>query len=308
VAADSNGLSSWSQRPGETGAADYSAGLGAAEEGLSLKSTHAVLLELHQTLKQAVERQQTLAQCIEKAQNQLTSRDYAGTIETCDQCLELEADHPEAWRLHQAASEGMERRQKVDELQATAKGYYTGKDYDNCLKSVQEALSLEPEDTDLQSLQREARQALEQEQRLAALLASAERSFEERRFTEALDLLNELLSADASHVAATRLKEKVSREWQKVQQVEQLLGEARNQASQGKWEGCRKKAQEGLKLSPNHQELQQLQDRAQQELEKLKRIAEILKSRAQHLRNTILRMFLRWPPRSWNSILATRKH
>jgi uncharacterized protein HemY len=74
-----------------------------------------------------------------------------------------------------------------------------------------------------------------------------------------------------------RLKDKVSREWQRVQQVEQLLGEARNQASQGKWEGCRKKAQEGLKLSPNHEELQQLQDRAQQELEKLKRIAEVLK-------------------------------
>ena len=256
---------------------DYSAGLGAAEEGLSLKSTHAVLLELHQTLKQAVERQQTLARWIEKAQNQLNVRDYAGTIETCDQCLELEADHSEAWRLHQAASEGMERRQKVDELQATAKGYYTGKDYDNCLKSVQEALSLEPEDSELQSLQREAWQALEKEQRLAALLASAERSFQERRFTEALDLVNELLSTDASHAAATRLKEKVSREWQKVQQVEELLGEARNQASQGKWEGCRKKAQEGLKLSPNHEELQQLQDRAQQELEKLKRIAEILK-------------------------------
>ena len=256
---------------------DYSAGLGAAEEGLSLKSTHAVLLELHQTLKQAVERQQTLARWIEKAQNQLNVRDYAGTIETCDQCLELEPDNSEAWRLHQAASEGMERRQKVDELQATAKGYYTGKDYDNCLKSVQEALSLEPEDAELQSLQREAWQALEKEQRLSALLASAERSFQERRFTQALDSLNELLSTDVSHAAGTRLKDKVSREWQRVQQVEQLLGEARHQASQGKWEACRKKAQEGLKLSPNHEELQQLQDRAQQELEKLKRIAEVLK-------------------------------
>jgi len=256
---------------------DYSAGLGAAEEGLRLKGNHAILLELHKTLKQAAERQQKLAGWIEKAQKQLEIRDYAGAIESCDQCLELEADHAEAWTLHQAASEGMERRQKVDELQATAKGYYTAKDYDNCLKSVQEALSLEPEDTDLQSLQRDARQAFEREQRLAGLLTGAERSFQERRFTDALGLLHELLSTDASHAAAVRLKEKVSREWEKVQQVEQLLGESREQASQGKWEACRKKAQEGLKLAPNHEELQQLQDHAQQELEKLRRIAELLK-------------------------------
>lgn len=256
---------------------EYLAGLGAAEEGLSLKANHAALLELHKTLKQAVERQQTLARWIEKAQSQLSARDYAGAIETCDQCLELEPDHSEAWKLHQVASEGMERRQKVDDLQATAQGYYTAKDYDNCLKTVQEALGLEPEDAALKGLQREAGQALEKEQRLAALLAFAEQSFQERRFTDALGLLNELLSTDASHAAATRLKEKVSREWQKVQQVEQLLGDARNQASQGKWEACRKKAQEGLKLSPSHEELQQLQDRAQQELEKLKQISELLK-------------------------------
>jgi len=256
---------------------DYSGGLGAAEEGLSLKGGHAALLELHKTLKQSLERQQTLARWIETARKQLEVRDYAGAIETCDQCLELEADHSEAWKLHQAASEGMERRQRVEELQATAKGYCTAKDYDACLKSVQEALALEPEDAELQSLQREASQALEKEQRLAALLENAQRSFQEQRFTDALGLLNGLLSTDASHAAAIRLKEKVSREWQKVQQVEQLLGEARDQASQGNWEACRKKTQEGLKLAPNQEELQQIQERAQRELEKLKRIAELLR-------------------------------
>jgi hypothetical protein len=55
-------------------------------------------------------------------------------------------------------------------------------------------------------LQREAWQALEKEQRLAALLASAEQSFQERRFTDALGLLNELLSTDASHVAGSAVE------------------------------------------------------------------------------------------------------
>lgn len=256
---------------------DYSTGLQAAEEGLALKASHAGLLELQQTLKRALELQQRLARWISKARKQLDGKDYAGAIETCDQCLELEADHPEAWKLHQAASEGMERRQKVDELHAAARGYYTAKDYDACLNSVREALGLEPEDADLQTLQQQARQSLEREQRLAALLENAQRNFQENRYADALAPLDELLSIDPSHALGTRLKEKVTREWQRSQQVEHLLGEARGQASEGNWDSCRKKAQEGLKLAPNHEEFQQLQDRAQRELEKRKRIAELLK-------------------------------
>jgi eukaryotic-like serine/threonine-protein kinase len=256
---------------------DYSAALAAAEEGLGLKSNHAALLELQKTLKQAVARQQGVARWVETARKQLEVRNYAGAMESCDQCLELEADHAEAWKLHQAASEGMERRQKVEDLQATAKGYHTAKDYEACLKAVEEALRLEPEDKELQGLQQAAWQALEKEQRLAALLENAQRSFQEQRFADAVGVLNELLSADPSHAAAARLKENASREWQKAQQLAQLLGEARQQASDGKWEACRKTAQEGLKLVPNHPEFQQIQDRAQLELAKLKRLAELLK-------------------------------
>ena len=47
---------------------NYSAGLAGAEEGLTLKGDHAALLELHKTLKQAVERQRRVDTLLHEAQ------------------------------------------------------------------------------------------------------------------------------------------------------------------------------------------------------------------------------------------------
>ena len=113
------------------------------------------------------------------------------------------------------------------------------------------------------------------------LLKQARQQAQGKDYTGTLKTVEEWLRVEPGQAEALELKRQATEALQRQKRVEELLKAAQGQERSGDYEACLRSATEGLGLDREHKELNQLQQRAQQELEKRRRVNELLKQARQ---------------------------
>jgi tetratricopeptide (TPR) repeat protein len=149
--------------------------------------------------------------------------------------------------------------------------------FEGALPIAGQILELEPGHAEASELRGKAVASLERLRQIRELLQAAQAHQTAQEPELALQKSLEGLQLDSGHVQFLSIQQWASETLERQRRINALVHDARQLASESNWELSRKKRKKGLKLEPNHQDLQQLHDRAQQELEKRKRIADLIK-------------------------------
>ncbi len=236
-------------------------------------------------LRQEQERSLRLNAALDIARKAFAQGNLERCLNAATSALSIAPGHEEALELQRSVTELLERRKRFETLQAEAQRCFDAQDYERCLKMTSEALQLEPMNAELSELQQTAQEALQKKEKIQALLKQARERLEKSEHATALKLLEELLALDPAHAEALRLKRSAAETLERRRKVDELLLLARGHEKAEDHEACRDTAAEALKLEPENSELQQLYQRAQQILEKRRKVSSLLaKAREELLR------------------------
>ena len=132
----------------------------ANDQGLGLEPEHDELKKLNQLAKDALERNRQVKDLFKQADQALEAKDYPLVLLLAGEVLSLEPDHEEAVRIQHQAKGAQERRQRIEELMASARTAVQAQDPESCIKATREALELDPETVELLPLQQPAQEIL----------------------------------------------------------------------------------------------------------------------------------------------------
>src|SRR5262249_16893218 len=159
------------------------------------------------------------------------------------------------------------RHRRIVELLKKSRGAFQDRRFEEGGPLAAEILEVDAGHQEASDLRAKANAPLERQRLIQSLLEAAPGHKAGPERGPALEKANEGLRLGPGNAEFLSIQRWAASTLERQQRVNALLKGAQQYAAQGDWEFCRKKAEEGLKLAPGHEELQQLYNRSQQELE-----------------------------------------
>ncbi len=265
---------------------DFKASLGSARKGLDLQPDHPQLLELQEQARSQLDRRDRLEALLKESGESLEQNDFAAALSRAEQILAEAPDHQQAKDLVARARQGLERQERLARISARTQECIGSKDFEAALQSVDEGLSIAPQDSRLLQLQEQAQQGIDALIQVQALLEEARSKLEDEEYSEVLRIAAELEEVSPGLPEAHQLEREARQGKDRRTRLEGLLARARPAASatdrttRQELENCLQAAQEGLELVSDHEELKQLQEQAESHLLKLGSQAEEWRKKA----------------------------
>jgi serine/threonine protein kinase len=175
---------------------------------LKLHPGNAEALRIQQTLQEHhhdQESQLQLEAALAAARNALDQGNLERCLKVTSSALELSPGHPEAMALKSKALEGLDLG-NLEELLATARQYEGEQDYENCYQTATAGLKLHPEHPELLEIRQSAKNAIDQQRKVASLLEKAHRRLDQERYSQALKFVEKVLVLEPEHPEALELK------------------------------------------------------------------------------------------------------
>ena len=277
---------------------DYETALKHIKQGLQLDPANQQLLNLQKTLNQQVteraeaERNQQIATFLEQAQQAQQAGDFSASLDFIEQGLAISPKQPELSELKLTVLDQMQAQQQrqrlANEALANAKQALLADLYDNSLAFIRRGLEHIPDDTALIKLRQrvitEQAQALAEQRRqqITAILTNAQQARQANDLQAALAILDQGLNRipDATELSDLQqtLTNILTEREQRQDRVADLFEQAQQAQQRKEFSDSIALLTEGLKLSPNNQQLlgllktienQQQQQQQQQQLQRL---------------------------------------
>ncbi|PYV37843.1 MAG: hypothetical protein DMG06_27010 [Acidobacteria bacterium] len=201
--------------------------------------------------------------------------------------------------LHQrleAVNRTLEEVSALAELFETGRQQFEKGEVDPSLATLEKILSVQPKNAKALEMQEACRRLLEERRRpeqqsnLNSALSEALEAFNQGHYEQCLQAVSRAFEFDPGNAQALQIQKQASEALQRQatealqrqRQVEEFLKAAQGHERGGDYEACSRAATEGLDLDREHKELGQLQQRAQQILEK-RRLDEERRARVSEL-------------------------
>lgn len=186
------------------------------------------------------------------------------------------------------------RREEVGpilDLFAQSRQQFEKGEWDACLKTLKEILSLHPGNSQAQEMQRECLKRLEERRReqerrlrLNVALDAARKALAEGNFEQCLHAVSNALKVEPGHTEALQLQRSALELQERRQKVERLLSEAHRNYDAQDYETCLKLSAEALELESQHPDLKELHRLALEALERTRKLKSLLKQAREHRR------------------------
>lgn len=125
-----------------------------------------------------------------------------------------------------------------------------------------------------------------QSESMASLMEQSKQSAEQGDFSQARDLLRQVLQIDSTYAPARTFLDRVNVELRRIQvrpRVQQHIEAGLSLLAQGKAQEAKAEAEMALQLDTNYEPAQQLQERVQEEIKRAQQIAEWIEASRQRL-------------------------
>ena len=257
-------------------AGDYQTCVEATDQGLRLDPEHDELKKLNQLAKDALERSRQVKDLFQQAEQALDAENYPLVLQLAGEVLSLEPDHEEALRIQNQAKGAQERRQRIEELMASARAAVQAQDPESCLKATTEALELDPKNGALLALQQQAQEILDLRGKVENLLTQAKQTLQAEDFKGALQLADEVLNVRAEDEEALSVQKEAREALERQERIAELLTFGLAALEAGEFQTSLRLAQQGLKLDLENSGLEELRSRSQEALDSIQKTKELL--------------------------------
>ena len=229
---------------------------------------------------------ETVAQLVHRAEVSVGREEWTRAREQLQQVLRIDRENTHAQKLMNAVQECLRQRQQIEQaraLRSQADAACMDQRYDDALRLLDQAVTLDAKNNDLLSFRDSVRAAKERATGLRRALNRAEAALQDGDLDEAQSAVNEAFKIDASDTQAKALKVIISQhvdERSRQQQLRHLLDQARNQIAARDLTGAFATLQAAEALDPTSNELQTVaklaasareQERRRSETEELRR-------------------------------------
>ena len=277
---------------------DYETALKHIKQGLQLDPANQQLLNLQKTLNQQVteraeaQRQQQIATFLEQAQQAQQAGDFSASLAFIEQGLAMSPKQPELSELKLTVLDQMQAQQQrqrlANEAQANAEQALLAGLYDDSLDFIRRGLEQLPDDTALIKLRQrvvtEQAQVLAEQRRqqITTILTKAQQARQTNDLQAALAILeqglNRIPNATELRDLQQTLTNVLTERKQRQDRVADLFEQAQQAQQRNEFSDSIALLTEGLKLSPNNQQLLELlktienQQQNQQQQQQLQRL------------------------------------
>ncbi len=249
------------------------------EGALELDSNSIPARELLGTAKQAAETARLLQENLQAAKQRFAEDALAEAAKRVEKVLELDPGHTEARTLQRRIREQLTRREEQarrEDLLSRARKFWGEQQLDDCIRLLSDGHKEFPADPEIAKALGAAREDLA-EQKKQQSLAEARRLAADRRFDEALVLIETLLGRSADP-AVRKLYSYIRQEKEALvrkQTRERELVGIQSLISEGKFAEAVSKSEELLQEFPDEGEAERLLRSARNELEQVERRRQI---------------------------------
>ncbi|HSR51222.1 MAG TPA: protein kinase [Acidobacteriota bacterium] len=180
--------------------------LNAVKEGLRLDPAHEPLREAGQQARKLAKRLEKIKKLRSKAQAALKSREFSQAESLAQEVLDLDSQDQRAEAIRKEARQALreqERLRRLEECLRRAEAAEKKDDLQTCLAQLNEALQLQPDDTEL----RQRRDEISRQVKSERLFSQARLRQRSGKPGQALPLLDELLTLRPDHSEARQLRQ-----------------------------------------------------------------------------------------------------
>src|SRR5579859_1658991 len=227
---------------------------------LKVDTQHAVAKELMQEVQQRLQRQvrnEQIKQLRANAEGALSQKMYADALMYAEQALTLDKSNTELLNLRDVVAAAKQRQEKLQTALHKAESAQHAGDLDAALKAAEEALTLDPENTQVKnlhtSISKEVSEKTRQKQ-LQNLLDEARRDISARKFTAAFDVLKKAESIDATSpeiAALMKLASSGRDQESRRKDLEKFTNEVEDALSREDYQAACDKVEQGLQKFAN---------------------------------------------------------
>jgi tetratricopeptide (TPR) repeat protein len=239
---------------------------------LELVPQHRQLLELQGEIQHLLQAERHLAQARESVQK----GDLDAGLREVSEGLKLVPQHAELHKLQDTIEQQIdirERQRQAEQHLATAKDLEQEGKLNESLQEIEKGLAIAGEHPELLVLQNHVLAEQIRYQDADKLLQQAQRLNDDGRFEQAMQVVLEGLAQAPKHQALSELQQKLNVELaqqidldERQQRANQLFVRAQEQNREGDPGASLVTAQQGLKMLPQHTELQALSDQLLEQL------------------------------------------
>jgi len=178
---------------------------------------------------------ETVVQLVRRAEAALAREEWTRAREQLQQVLRIDRQNTQAQRLMNAVQEHLRQQQQIEQaraLRSQADEAYMDQRYDDALRLLDQAVTLDPKNSDLQALRDSVRLSKERATGLRRALRRAEAALQDGDLDEAQSAVSEAFKIDPYDTQAKALKVIISQHAEeriRQQQLQKLLDQARNQ-------------------------------------------------------------------------------
>ncbi|HZR27788.1 MAG TPA: protein kinase, partial [Terriglobales bacterium] len=171
---------------------------------LKVDTQHAVAKELMQEVQQRLQRQvrgEQIKQLRANVEGAMSQKMFADALMYAEQALTLDKSNTELINLRDVVAAAKQRQEKLQTALHKAESAQHAGDLDSALKAAEEALALDPENSQVKSLHTSISKEVSEkgkQKQLQSLLDEARKDISARKFTAAFDVLKKAENIDAT--------------------------------------------------------------------------------------------------------------
>ncbi|MDA2926146.1 protein kinase [Acidobacteria bacterium AH-259-G07] len=251
--------------------------LRAARTALKISPQHSGALELERSATEAIERRKRAEKLFEAAKRYYEHEDFESSYQATKEALELEPEHSELKALHERAKHALEKRQEVNSLFEKARRHFESGDYKRALSALESLLAIQHSHPEGLKLQRSVLEALQRQEKVEELLKMAQRHYEAEEYEACYQVTEEALNLDSKHTQLNELHYRGLRAIEETRnKIEVTLQKVRKLLGASDYQAALEAVEEALGLEPENLEANRLKQSALKELERQRKIAELL--------------------------------
>jgi serine/threonine-protein kinase len=230
---------------------------------------------------------ETVAQLVRRAEASVSREEWTRAREQLQQALRIDRQNTQAQKLMNAVQERLRQQQQIEQartLRSQADEAYTDQRYDDALRLVDQAVTLDETNSDLLAFRESVRAAKDRATGLRRTLRRAEAALQDGDLDEAQSAVNDAFKIDPHDTQAKALKVIISQhaeERSRQEQLRKLLDRARNQIVARDLTGAFATLRTAEALDPTSNELHSVAKMALSALEQERRRSETEELRRQ---------------------------
>ena len=230
---------------------------------------------------------ETVTQLVRRAEVSVGREEWTRAREQLQQVLRIDRENTQAQKLMNAVQAQLRQRQQIEQaraLRSQADEANMDRRYDDALRLLDQAITLDPKNTGFVSFRESVRSAKDRAAGLQQALQRAESALQDGDLEEAQSAVNEAFQIDPHDTQAKALKVIIGQQFEEKSRQEQmrnLLDQARNQIAEHDLTGAYATLQAAEAIDPTSTELQTVGRMAASAREQEKRRAETEELRRQ---------------------------